>query len=59
MASGAGTFLGRGAGQPPLQLLPEAVVGLDGVLQSLPQTPDLSQVLLHQVWAYNTDADHL
>lgn len=43
------TFLGGGPGQFVLQLLSEAVVGLDGVLQSLPQAADLPQVFLHQV----------
>lgn len=43
------TFLSGGVSQPLLQLLPEAIVGLDGVLQFLSQTSDLPQVLLHQV----------
>lgn len=43
------TFLSGGASQSLLQLLSEAVVGLDGILQSLSQTPDLSQVFLHQI----------
>lgn len=43
------TFLRSAAGQSLLQLLPESIVGADGVLQPLPQAPDLSQMLLHQV----------
>lgn len=39
---------GRGA-EPVLQLLPQAVVNADGLLQALAQVPDLTKVLLQQV----------
>lgn len=38
-----------GRGQAALQLLPEPVVGADGLLQALAQAADLQQVLLQQV----------
>lgn len=39
---------GRGA-EPVLQLLPQAVVDADGLLQALAQVPDLAKMLLQQV----------
>lgn len=36
-------------GEPLLQLLPQTVIGADALLQMLPQSPDLLEVLPQQV----------